>query len=119
MRFAKSCALSIVMLLLPLMAASAQDKKDTPKGKLPTHWSKLGLSDEQKSRVYAAQAEFGPQIADLQKQIDALKKKEREALNGILTDAQRARLKEILAEIVPGAKPDSKPPVKDPPKADK
>jgi Spy/CpxP family protein refolding chaperone len=96
-------------LFVPFLAASAQDKKDTPKGQLPTHWGKLGLSDEQKTKVYSIQAEYKTQIADLQKQIDALKKKEREALNGVLTDAQRARLKEILAEIVPGAKPDSKP----------
>src|SRR5262249_44199195 len=110
----RNLLLAAAFLLVPLMAASAQEKKDTPKGKLPTHWSRLGLSDEQKAKVYAAQAEFGPQIADLQKQIDALRKKEREALNGILTDAQRSRLKEILAEIVPGAKPDAKPDTKPP-----
>jgi Spy/CpxP family protein refolding chaperone len=108
MRIVRVFALAAAFLFLPLLAASAQDKKDTPKetpkGRaLPTHWGKLGLTDEQKSKVYSITGEYKTQIDDLQKQINALKKKEREALDGVLTDAQKAVLKEMILNSVPGA----------------
>jgi hypothetical protein len=94
-------------------AASAQEKKETPKGRqLPQNWAKLGLSDEQKDKVYSIQGEYKSKIDDLVKQINELRKKEREALDSILTEGQRTRLKEILLERVPGTKPGSKPETK-------
>jgi hypothetical protein len=83
---------------------------------LPTYWSKLGLSDEQKQKVYAAQAEYGIKIDALQKQIKDLQKQQRAAMEKVLTEAQKTRLREIVAEKLPKAtapkddkKPDSKP----------
>ena len=53
-----------------LHGEDAKDK-DTPKlkGQLPANWGKLGLTDEQKQKVYKVQAEFKEKIADLEKQL--------------------------------------------------
>lgn len=83
---------------------------------LPTYWSKLGLSDEQKQKLYATQAEYGVKIAALQKQIKDLQKQQRAAMEKVLTEAQKTRLREIVAEKLPKStapkddkKPNSKP----------
>ncbi len=68
---------------------------------LPQNWNKLGLSDEQKQKIYAAQAEYGVKIDALQKQIKELQAKQREAMEKVLTDAQKTRLRELAAEKLP------------------
>jgi hypothetical protein len=62
---------------------------------LPADWKKLGLSDEQKKKVYAIEDEYGPKIAALQKQIEDLKKEENSKRYAVLTDEQKKHLKEI------------------------
>jgi hypothetical protein len=99
----------LAVLMVGVIVASGSfgdDKKDdkTPvkvKGTLPANWSKLGLSDEQKQKVYAAQTEVRGKIADLEAKIKELKKHEREEIEKVLTDAQKARLKELLLEKAP------------------
>jgi hypothetical protein len=99
-------------------------KKDQPpprvRGSLPPNFSKLGLTDAQKQEVYALQGEYGAKIAALQKEISDLRKKERAAIEKVLTDAQKARLREIVAEKAPkdDKKPDNKPAPKDDKKPD-
>jgi hypothetical protein len=82
----------------------AQDaKKDSAskaKGTLPQNWSKLGLSDEQKQKIYTVQAEHKDKIEALEKQISDLKKKQMDEMTKVLTAAQKARLKEIVSEKV-------------------
>ena len=90
--------------------SSGDDKKDKApvkvKGTLPPNWSKLGLSDEQKQKVYTAQSEYRGKIAELEVKIKELKKQEREEIEKVLTDAQKARLKELLLEKAPTEKKD-------------
>jgi Spy/CpxP family protein refolding chaperone len=78
-----------------------QDRaKDAPaklRGQLPQNWGKLGLTDEQKQRVYRIQSEVRSKVDALEAQIADLKEKERKDLEGVLTAAQKARLREILA----------------------
>ena len=83
---------------------------------LPQNWNKLGLSDEQKQKIYATQAEYGVKIDALAKQIKELQKKQREAMETVLTDAQKTRLRELATEKLPKTtpvkddkKPDAKP----------
>jgi Spy/CpxP family protein refolding chaperone len=80
--------------------ATADDKKESPKGgeKLPAQWGKLGLSDDQKSKICAVQDEYKTQIDALEKQIKELRHKEKLAMEEVLTDGQKARLKEILLD---------------------
>ncbi len=75
------------------------DDEKTPvraRGTLPPNWSKLGLTDEQKQKVYSIQGEYRTKIDALNAQIKALRKQEGSEMAKILTDAQRARLREIV-----------------------
>ncbi len=105
---------AICLLALALLVSGglhAQDKKDAKiKGVRPANWAKLGLTDEQKQKVYQAQAEHKEKIAELQKQIDDLKAKEKADLEKLLTDEQKKRFKDILAGKAPaeGKKPEEK-----------
>lgn len=82
-----------------------QEKKETTttktKGTLPAHWSKLGLTDDQKVKVQGIRGEFRVKIDALKQQIRDLEKEERQAMEKVLTDAQKSRLKEILVEKAP------------------
>jgi hypothetical protein len=97
------------LLVLGLFAGSwvvAADKDTTKaKGTLPAKWSKLGLSDEQKEKIYTSQAKYRAQIDELRAQIRKLQKQELGELEAVLTDAQKARLREILVEKAPGGAP--------------
>lgn len=76
---------------------TADDKKEPPrlKGQLPANWKKLGLTDEQTQKVYKIQGEYDAKIDALEAQIRKLKQDEKGDLMKVLTDAQKARLKEI------------------------
>jgi TolA-binding protein len=121
--------LAVALLLAP--TAQAQEKKDPPKpdagkpeaakpataqpdpvvvrGALPPNWKQLGLTDEQKKKVYQVQGQFRVRIDDLERQIKELRAEERKELEKLLTDSQKTRLKEIAAGKVVGGG-DDKPP---------
>ncbi|NQV24724.1 MAG: hypothetical protein HQ518_10175 [Rhodopirellula sp.] len=67
-------------------------------GRLPAQYGKLGLSDEQRDKIYGVQATYRKQIDDLQKQIDALKEKQDTEVQGVLTADQKKKLEELLAD---------------------
>ncbi len=92
--------------------AADDPKQPRLRGQLYPKWRELGLSDEQKQRVYKVQAEYRDKIEALEEQIKKLKREERTKAELVLTPAQKARLRELL-----GGEP-SEPPVKDkaPPK---
>lgn len=87
-----------------------QDTGDAP-GKsatrLPPGWSKLGLTDKQKSTVYRIQGDYQKKIEPLQRQINGLRKQERAELLKVLNDDQRTRLKEIISSKAGGDTPAS------------
>jgi hypothetical protein len=101
-----------VVAVLTAGGLTGDDKpKETParvRGTLPTYFSKLGLSDEQKQKIHEIQAEYKTKIEDLEKQVKMLKNKQRLEISKVLTEAQKARLKEILAEKA-GAGAEEKP----------
>jgi hypothetical protein len=78
------------------------EKKDDPavkmKGRLPTHWTKLGLSEKQVQDVYKVQAKYGDEIAKLESKIAELKAAQVKEEKAILTPEQKKRLEEILLE---------------------
>ncbi len=86
------------------------DTKDTVKvrGQLPQNWGKLGLTDEQKQKIYKVQNDIGAKIDKLEQQIADLKKDQKTEMEKVLTDAQKKRLKEILAEKGPADPPPAK-----------
>lgn len=70
-------------------------KEDKPNVQLPAYFGKLGLSDEQKTKVRKAIAESRAKREELQKQIDKLKEEERTTTEGLLTKDQKEKLKEL------------------------
>jgi hypothetical protein len=98
---------AVALLLGGLLIAQGKpqipaDKPGDPpprlKGQLPPNFRKLGLSEEQVQRIYRIQADYDAKYEALEAQIKKLKIQERQDIEKVLTDAQRARLKEILKE---------------------
>jgi hypothetical protein len=88
-----------------------QDKKgDAPgaKGTLPSGWGKIGLTADQKKKVYAISSSYGGKINDLKAQIDQLKKDEYAEQLKVLTNEQVEQLKKIVNEKLDPAKDDKK-----------
>jgi Spy/CpxP family protein refolding chaperone len=117
MRGIRFLAVTVALLALCSPWVEGQDptKKDSkdpaPKmrGQLPQNWGKLGLTDEQKQKIYDAQTKLRTKIDSLQKQINELKDQEKKDLEAVLTDAQKARLREIMSTKAPSdAKTDTK-----------
>ena len=98
------------VLLTALAVAMGQDKtaskkEDTKKpdepapvvvkGQLPRYFKQLGLTDVQKKEVYKVRAAYAAKIAKLNEEIAALRLKERDDTEAVLTAAQKDRLKEL------------------------
>ena len=81
------------------------DKKpdDPPKvkGQLPAHFKKLGLTDKQTKEIYKIEADYHEKVVALQQQIDDLKRAEHLDVDNVLTDEQKAHLRELLTAEVP------------------
>jgi hypothetical protein len=93
--------LLVTAAALAVSSGYSQDKKDPqPKGKvsLPANWKKLGLNDDQKTKIYAVRGTYQGKIDALKEQIEQLKKEENSELLKVLTDDQKTLLKKILTE---------------------
>jgi hypothetical protein len=76
-----------------------ETKDDPPgkvKGRLPMHWTKLGLSDDQVQKIYRVQNKYDKEIDDLQAKIDEAKANRTKDSKAILTAEQKKRLDDIL-----------------------
>jgi Spy/CpxP family protein refolding chaperone len=91
------------------------DKDPKAKGTLPPNWKKLGLDDSQVQKIYKLETTYRTKIDALKQQIEDLKAEEKVEMEKVLTDAQKARLKELkLGEKdEPKDKADEKKPAKD------
>lgn len=80
--------------------ATAQEKKPAkdPRGPLPAHYGKLGLSDEQKDGMYKVYDEYKSQIDALSAQIKKLQADRDAKLQEKLTPTQKTRLQELRDE---------------------
>ena len=68
------------------------DAKVVKQGGLPANYAKLGLSDDQKKKIYDLDAKADAEIAALQKKIDEAKKKKHDDQLTVLTAEQKAQL---------------------------
>jgi hypothetical protein len=119
------CLLGAVTLFLSAADTKPGDPKDPPppppKGQLPANWKKIGLTDEQVKKIYGVQADYHAKIAVLEEQVKALRAEQFKKEIELLTDAQKARLKELGEFKDPTAPPKDDPkkdPTKDDPKKD-
>jgi Spy/CpxP family protein refolding chaperone len=88
---------ALAVLLVSSGWLLGDDPKTTTKGRLPTGWTKLGLSADQRTQLYKVESEYQQKIEPLQQQIEKLRQQQRSDMLKVLTDAQRTRLREILA----------------------
>jgi hypothetical protein len=75
--------------------AAAQEK---PRGRLPAHYGKLGVSDVQREKIYIIQAEYDAQIDELLAQLEDLRARRDRTVESVLTDGQKHRLHELRSE---------------------
>jgi hypothetical protein len=94
-----------VLLLLVVsggwLLSDEPKKSDDPpprvKGMLPAHFKQLGLSADQRTAIYKVQASYGAKIDALTQKILELRAEEKAEIDKVLTEAQRARLRELKA----------------------
>jgi len=72
-----------------------EDDRHAP---LPNYFGKIGVSDEQREKLYGVQDDYTAKIEPLQKQIKALLKERDAAMEDMLTAGQKLRLKELRQE---------------------
>jgi hypothetical protein len=104
----------LVLAQDPAKKADDPAVKPVMKGRLPTHFKGLGLSEDQKRSIFKTQAEYGAKIDVLAQQIRDLRAKEREEILAVLTPAQVDALKKALAGDL-----EKKPPADSKPDSDK
>lgn len=88
-------------------AQAQEEKADTPpkkarkkpRGRVPNHFGKLGLSAKQKESIYAIQTKYEAEVAALEKQLEALEQQEADKVRDVLTDEQKESLRKILEEV--------------------
>jgi hypothetical protein len=83
----------------------AGDKKPSKsKGTLPAYYGKLNLKDDQKQKVLAIKADYGPRIKALAKQLVDLRKKQKAEFEKVLTADQKSKLHDMEAARKKGKK---------------
>jgi Spy/CpxP family protein refolding chaperone len=71
------------------------DKKEPPVKKLlPQGWGKLGLSEEQRTKIYEIRGKYAGKIEALKKQLEDLRDTETADMLKILTEGQREQLRQ-------------------------
>ena len=73
-------------------------KADSPKAKgyLPQNWSKIGLTDEQRQKVYQIQGKYNDEIDKLETRIRELKDRMAKERLEVLSPDQKKRLEDII-----------------------
>lgn len=66
------------------------------KGQLPQGWGKIGLTDDQKQKVYKIDAKYDEEIDKLTEQVKALKDKKKKEQLEVLTAEQKKRLEDNI-----------------------
>jgi hypothetical protein len=120
MRRLSSVVLTFLLGLLCIVGSYSSDataQQGDKKPKLPTYWTKLKLSAEQKDKIQKVQIDYGTKIDQLKKQLEKMEKEERQEMFKFLSDNQKEELRKIYKEktgIDPFAPPSKDDPKKDP-----
>ncbi|MEX2187629.1 MAG: hypothetical protein WD875_12575 [Pirellulales bacterium] len=71
--------------------------KAKPKGRLPAYYAKI-VDEEQRTKIYALQAEFAAKKEALRKQLEAIEAEEDTAIEGLLSPEQKQKLAALQEE---------------------
>ena len=80
------------------VAEKTKAARKRPRGRLPMFYGQIGLSREQREKIYEIQAKYRSQIEELMKQLAALREKQKEEIEAVLTDEQKERLAKLQEE---------------------
>ena len=86
---------SVIAKDAPAKQAPAEAKA---KGRVPPHFAKLDLTNDQKTRIYAIQDDYDDRIEALEAQIAELRIQRDSEIESVLSAGQRSDLKKILEE---------------------
>jgi Spy/CpxP family protein refolding chaperone len=106
-----ACLLLAVTVLHGDEKPSAKDDKTSAKLALPTYFDKLGLTEDQKKKILEVREDYSVKIKDLEEQLRELRRKERKAMEHLLTYGQKDKLRELRNEKAPkkdATKPEDK-----------
>ncbi len=78
--------------------AAKGKKKGSSVDRLPAPYGKIGLSEEQRKKIYDIQNKYEPQIDELEKKIEDLKKQQAAEVETVLTANQKAELVNLRDE---------------------
>jgi len=73
----------------------ATKKRRKARGRVPNYYGQIGLSPEQKKKVYAIQKQYLAQMLDLFKQLRALRTKQQAEIDTVLTPQQLVKVKDL------------------------
>lgn len=79
-------------------AAKPEAAEEERRGPLPTYFGKIGVSDEQREKLYDVQEEYEARLEELRQQLKALVRERDAKLESLLTPGQKLRLKELREE---------------------
>ncbi len=93
MMIVRSVAVFAVLALVTAGVTTAQEKGKA-KGQLPSGWGKIGLSDDQKNKIYDIQSKYHAKVEELEKQIREAKDKMVKERAAVLTAEQKTKLRD-------------------------
>lgn len=76
-------------------STTTKEKEGKARGVLPMYYRQIGLSEEQRQKIYKIQNEYSDKVDDLEKRIEAMKAERNSKYLKELTKAQRDRLEEL------------------------
>lgn len=105
----KQLALSVVVLCclgIGMAGAGLEADEQKPAQKLsekvtlrlPNNYGKIGLSEEQKQKIYDIRADYRSRIEQLQRELEDLRSQEALEIQTALTPQQREQLQQLLEE---------------------
>ena len=74
---------------------ASKSEKSKPRGRLPNHFGKIGVTEEQRHTIYGIQADYNAQIDELLAQVEILRGERDKTIEEVLTPAQRDLLTEL------------------------
>ena len=95
------CALTAQKKESKTAKTSATAKKSVTKkskGRVPPHYGKLNLSNDQRNKIYEIKAGYKTQLDSLKKQLAELTQKQKTECEGVLTASQKSTLDKILSD---------------------
>jgi Spy/CpxP family protein refolding chaperone len=94
--------LGAILVLSGGLVGQEPKKVDKPKdetavkGRLPANWSKLDLSDSQRTQIYKVQSKYSAEIKKLKDQIEELEATRMKEMRAVLSPEQRKKLDQIV-----------------------